>query len=150
MFDVLQTQNEQLFDDLWEHFARPTSWELYEDVEATWSELTQLGYQLAIASNFDARLLDIVAQLPPIASAQHVFISSQLGYRKPSKKFFAKIADALDCVASELLLVGDNETADFQGAVSAGWHAVHLVRSGKKLTSSQVNSLRDLPALLAT
>ena len=149
VFDVLQTDNQQLFDELWEHFARPSSWELFEDVEIAWSELTELGYQLAIASNFDARLLEIVQHLPPISTAKHVFISSQLGYRKPSKKFFAKIEDALGCEGNELLLVGDNETADYGGAVSAGWQAIHLVRRDEQLSSSQVHSLRELSELLA-
>lgn len=149
VFDVLQTNNEQLFDELWAHFALATSWALFDDVESTWNELTKRGYQLAIASNFDARLLKIVSELPTISSAAHVFISSQLGFRKPSKKFFAKIEAVLQCEGSELLLVGDNELADFRGAMAAGWQAIHLVRNGTLNSPKQVASLGELGSLLA-
>lgn len=146
VFEVLQTDNASIFDELWEHFARPDSWRLYEDVEPTWRKLVELNFQLAIASNFDARLLGILSELLP--AAQHIFISSALGFRKPSVKFFEAIQQELTCEPAELLLVGDSEHADFEGANRAGWQAIHLVRDKIDTALPQITTLAALPTLL--
>lgn len=145
VFDVLQTNQTAIFDELWEHFAQPSSWAVYEDVEVCWSQLREAGYRLAIASNFDARLLKIVAAKPILAKAEHVFISTHLGYRKPSPKFFTAIEAELGVRADQLAMVGDSEVADFQGAANAGWQAWHLIRDETRATASTITSLLNLP-----
>lgn len=149
VFDVLQTDNTHLFDDLWNHFALPSSWELYDDVGPTWTRLLDLGFQIAIASNFDARLLNIVQAKPVLSRASHVFISSQLGFRKPSTKFYDEIQRQLGCNKKELVMVGDSEAADFQGALEAGWQAFHLVRDESHATLPRISSLSALVSVLA-
>ena len=144
VFDVLRTNQTQIFDELWERFAQPTSWEVYEDVEPCWTKLLAAGHRIAIASNFDARLLNIVRAKPTLSQAEHVFISSQLGFRKPSSKFFAAIQSRLSVPAAELVMVGDSETADFQGALEAGWQAWHLVRDDAHAVPPKIASLQAL------
>ena len=147
VFDVLRTDKTQIFEELWEHFARPASWELFDDVEPTWNYLNEAGFRLAIASNFDARLLNIVQANPILASTRQVFLSSQLGYRKPSRRFFAEIETRLACDASELTLVGDSRVADFEGARNAGWNAFHLVRDQDATSPFVISSLLKLRSL---
>jgi len=149
VFDILQTDNSQLFDDLWNHFAEPSSWEVYDDVEPTWTRLLERGFKIAIASNFDARLVNIVAAKPTLSRASHVFISSQLGFRKPSPKFYAAIEQELNCEKDQLVMVGDSEVADLQGARSAGWQAWHLVRDEQNVAPPKISSLVELVSLLA-
>lgn len=129
VFDVIGSKNEQLFAKLWEHFADVANWRLYDDVSRVWQQIQQRGIGLAIASNFDARLLKIVDGLSPLNQSQHIFISSQIGYRKPSVHFFREIASRLNVDADELLMIGDSRHADFQGARDAGWQALHLDRN---------------------
>jgi putative hydrolase of the HAD superfamily len=112
-----------LFDELWEHFAQPTSWRVQEPLRSVWDELSAHGVTLGIASNFDARLARVCAGLPPLDQCQ-LFISSQIGYRKPHRKFFNAVESALGVSGVEILLIGDDLVNDVQGAVGAGWHSI--------------------------
>lgn len=143
VFEIVESENAQIFTDLWDHFANPHHWRLFDDVAPTWNWLAAEGFQLAIASNFDARLKNIVAALAPIRSAKTVFISSELGFRKPSLRFFRSIERELGQPAGTLLMIGDSLTADFQAAKAAGWQALHLDRRGTSCPSS-IRSLLDL------
>lgn len=146
--EVLKSSDPDLFDSLWDHFADPVHWRVYDDVNATWEWLEENQYAIAIASNFDRRLKDIVRALPPLSRTQELFCSSELGARKPSRTFFRRIASALRTEAKHLLLVGDNLQADFQGARQAGWQALHLVRQETTPRYPQIARLTDLIPLL--
>lgn len=150
VFDVLETDNVEIFDDLWQHFARPEHWRLFDDVAAVFSWLSERQYRIAIGSNFDARLHGIVAALPPIGDAEHVFISSELGHRKPGLEFFRAIESRIRMPAEKILLVGDSRHADYEGAVAAGWQALHLDRSADEEAKLPIiDSLRRLTVLLS-
>jgi len=63
--DVADGSNgSKLFDELWEFFAVPENWRIYPDVAECLSELKRQGYYIAIASNFDSRLIPIVRAFP--------------------------------------------------------------------------------------
>ena len=148
VFDVLETDCTAIFDDLWQHFAEPAHWRLYDDVALTWSWLEQQGYRLVIGSNFDARLLGIVSQLPPIHTAEQVFVSSQMGYRKPGPEFFRRIESALESSGERMLMVGDSLEADFKGAKNAGWQALLLDRQATVSGEHVIVSLESLTSIL--
>lgn len=153
VYEVLETDDARVFDDLWQHFAEPGSWRLFDDVASTWSWLVEQGFRIGIGSNFDARLLNIVAAMPPLAGAEQVFVSSKLGFRKPATEFFRAIEQQLGVEPDQLMLVGDSRHADFEGAVRAGWSAVWLDRSagGSSQTaesSDAISSLAELKVLL--
>jgi putative hydrolase of the HAD superfamily len=133
-----------LFECLWNHFARPTSWRLYEDAAVCWQSLKRAGFQVGIASNFDQRLLAICAGLPPLDHCEYIFPSSQLGWRKPAALFFRAIEEAMALKPDELMLVGDDWDGDYLAATSAGWHAVYLQRNGDSAASNSIRSLFDL------
>ncbi len=124
-----------LFDDLWGHFEEPGHWEVYSDVEACWWALQQHGIEIGLASNFDSRLASIVQSLHPLSSADYVFCSSQIGFRKPSPLFFQQIEEAIKCVSDEpsqqpvILMVGDDFENDCVAPRLAGWNAVWLNRA---------------------
>lgn len=139
-----------LFQDLWSHFARPSSWRLYEDVAGCLRTLRALGMTLGIASNFDDRLPGICGGLEPLEQYPHVFYSSGLGYRKPSPSFFARIESALQLDSAELLLVGDDLENDYAAALAAGWSAILLDRNGQSHDVECIKSLDDLAARIQT
>lgn len=128
--EVLDDVAEQaeLFADLWRHFAEPAHWSLYGDVPAAWQALSASGVQLAVASNFDARLQPVWQELHPAAVGSPLFVSSQLGYRKPGRAFFEKIQRELGVLPERILMVGDDEANDYHAARSAGWQALLLAR----------------------
>jgi len=100
---------EAIFADLWEHFARPTAWRAVPARQA--------------ASNFDERLQAIAATVEPLTLADHVFASSELGWRKPAAEFFRAVEERLGLRPAELVLVGDDPDLDIAAARRAGWHA---------------------------
>jgi putative hydrolase of the HAD superfamily len=146
--DVRGATAEVLFESLWEHFARPEHWRLYGDVPAALVELTRRGWRLAIASNFDARLRTVVAGHPALTACQPVFISSEIGFVKPDRRFFAAIEAALATRPEDLLLVGDDALHDIAGGQAAGWRTLRISRAGDRDSSPVLRTLADLPAWL--
>jgi putative hydrolase of the HAD superfamily len=114
---------EAIFADLWEHFARPTAWRAVPAGRDLALAARRAGLPVALASNFDERLQAIAATVEPLTLADHVFASSELGWRKPAAEFFRVVERRLGLRPAELLLVGDDPDLDIAAARRAGWHA---------------------------
>jgi putative hydrolase of the HAD superfamily len=123
-------RHEVIFDRLWEHFAKLGSWRAFDDVASCLGRLQRRALILGVASNFDARLINICRRLPELHHCKHVFCSSQLGWRKPATSFLRAIERSLNVEPQQILLVGDDLDADYQGALAAGWQAILLDRRG--------------------
>lgn len=137
---------DSLFDELWLHFASAENWQLYDDVESCWSQLKENGDRIVVASNFDSRLNDIVAQHEPLSLADAVYCSAEVGFRKPDPMFYKAVADSFEFGASdEIIMVGDDFENDYVGPVKFGWQAFHLDRRapprGNQHTISSLNAL---------
>jgi putative hydrolase of the HAD superfamily len=139
---------EALFEQLWDHFARPTNWRLFDDVAECLRRLGDRGLSLGVASNFDQRLIEICRGLSPLDGCDHYFVSSQIGFRKPACKFFRAIERATGLEPQQLMLIGDDWDADYRAAAAAGWHAVHLNRDSNVAASSCIRSLAHLDSAL--
>ena len=135
-----------LFQTLWDHFALPTSWALYPDVGSALANLKRFGLRIGVASNFDSRLLSICRNKPELKPVEWVFLSSVIGWNKPSPRFFEAVAARVSAESHELIMVGDHEVHDYQTPMSSGWTSFHLVREpGHLLASHQIASLAELP-----
>lgn len=115
---------EALFDDLWDHFARPDAWRPLEPGARLVRRALDAGCGVALASNFDERLVPLAAVLEPLTLATDVFASSEIGWRKPAREFFRVIEDRLGRKPHELALVGDDARLDVAAARAAGWHGL--------------------------
>jgi putative hydrolase of the HAD superfamily len=135
---------DDVFEELWDHFAAPAHWRLYPDVEWTWTELVHSGHQVGIASNFDARLEAVCRGLPQLSRADFLFHSAGLRVRKPAPEFYERIAQQLRLDPTCLVMVGDCPLADYAGAKQAGWHAVWLDRSAPASSPDRMANLRDV------
>ena len=134
--------SDAIFADLWEHFASPESWRplpegvrLMEDAKRSGAVVAgaalvraavDAGLVVALASNFDERLLAIAPVVAPLTLADHVFASSELGWRKPAPEFFREVERRLGRAAEELVLIGDDPALDIEAARRAGWQAVSI------------------------
>ena len=98
---------------------------------------------LAIASNFDSRLLHIAAQLPPLQQCSAVVVSSIVGYRKPHLRFFQAIQRELRIAAGNMVFVGDDQENDVVGARAAGIQSLLLDRKGPG-ESNTISSLLEV------
>jgi putative hydrolase of the HAD superfamily len=134
--DLAPNVADMLFEQLWDYYATPQAWMLYEDVADAWQRLAALGLTLGIASNFDSRFDQVRGGHPPLDQVQWCFVSSQVGYRKPSPKFFAAIASCLQLRPHEIMLVGDDPRSDYQAALAAGWQAVLVEPSRRTLVEA--------------
>jgi putative hydrolase of the HAD superfamily len=121
------------FAELYAHFARPEAWRADPDAAPTLQELAARGYVLGVASNYDRRLRSVVAGMPALRPVQHLVISSEVGWRKPAREFFAALCRSVGRDAGQILFVGDDRANDYDGARAAGLKA--LLVGGEAPTS---------------
>ena len=149
-------ESERLFHELWDHFADPTHWRVFDDVQTSWQRLQEMGLTLGIASNFDKRLVEICDAHAPMDTCTHRFWSAQLQSRKPSSDFFTRITETLGLDPAEMLMIGDDVTNDYFGARQAGWQSLLVVRKPGRSRAPEIpanhviKSLEQVAELLAS
>ncbi|MBX3413067.1 MAG: HAD-IA family hydrolase [Pirellulales bacterium] len=146
VFDDL-ADHESLFAHLWQHFALADHWRLFDDVTSCLTDLQARGMRLGVASNFDSRLRSICGDLAPLDRLPALFISSELGYRKPHAGFFRHIEQALGLSPDRLLMIGDTPTNDYYAALAAGWQALLIDRHDRHRDVPDEHRLRSLAEL---
>jgi putative hydrolase of the HAD superfamily len=113
-----------IFADLWEHFGQVEAWQPLAHGSDLLRQAIDAGATVALASNFDERLLAIAERLEPLSWVPHVFASSEIGWRKPAPEFFQWVQRRLGCEPAEVLLVGDDPELDVAAARRAGWRSL--------------------------
>jgi putative hydrolase of the HAD superfamily len=134
------------FDELFAHFARAESWVLYPDAGEVLRALSQRGLTLAVVSNFDSRLIDILQGLGVADRFDGIFVSSAMGYAKPDRRIFDAILNARRLVPEQVLHVGDSIANDIAGAANAGIKGILIDRKGACETAgiTRVASLKEI------
>ena len=88
-------------------------------------------YKLVLASNYIGewarRILESNNWLPYFHGS---LISSDCGFRKPSRQFFLELLKICGASPSEVLMIGDSVVSDVYGATAAGLKSVLLDRDG--------------------
>jgi putative hydrolase of the HAD superfamily len=143
------SQVDSIFDCLWDHFAQPTSWEVFPDAIDAIELCSERGVAWCIGSNFDARLHRVVAGLSQLTKCRRVFCSSEVGFDKPAVDFFHEIEKSLGVSSNQLLMVGDDVRLDAIAAEKAGWIGLWLNREPEKTpidfdAPPQLTSLAEL------
>lgn len=114
----------------------------FPEVERTLTELNSRGILVGVCSNL---------ALPYVAPVRthlghlvdEAIWSCAVGALKPDRKIFQIASERLGVEAGEILMVGDNYTADVAGARKAGLNALHLDRHHGK------GDLRNLDDMLS-
>ena len=78
-----------------------------------------------------------------------IFISEDIGYEKPDKRFFEPVIDKLGeygISKDECIIVGDSDSSDIQGGINAGIRTVHYTN---ELKSKADETISDLSMVLA-
>ena len=133
------------FAALWDTFSRPEAWTVHPEGPGLLRELAARGSTVGIASNFDARLLGIVAGLPDLVPFRdRCVVSSLVGWRKPAPEFFAAVETAAGCDSDRILYVGDDLRNDIRGATAAGLRAVLYDPGDRSPDTPRIRRLRDL------
>ncbi len=133
VFAALPGATEELFRELYFHFAQPSAWSVPPEAAAALAELHRRGFRLGMASNYDSRLSSVVNGTPALAPVRdRLVISSLVGVRKPGLRFFTDgVLPVMAVPADEILFVGDDHENDYRGATAAGMRAVLLDPMGK-------------------
>ena len=78
-----------------------------------------------------------------------IFISEDIGFEKPDKRFFEPVIDKLreyGIEKNECVIVGDSDSSDIQGGINAGIRTVHYT---DELRSRADATISDLSLVLA-
>jgi putative hydrolase of the HAD superfamily len=109
----------ELHRQLFEAFADPALWRVYDDVPPMLARWRAGGLRLAVVSNFDSRLGGLLAGLGLAEHFGPVVVSSRAGAAKPSPRPFLLALEALGLTADQAWHVGDSPE-DESGARAAG------------------------------
>ena len=123
----------QLFDDLWDHYAQPEAWFLYEDTLPALEAARDRTDRLVVVSNFDSRLFPLLDHFGVTDFFDLIVNSAAVRSRKPDPGIFLHTLNLLNASPADCFHVGDNHLNDVQGARAAGLNAFHLTRPTKSL-----------------
>jgi len=126
--------------------TRKTRW--FPNVKKTLAMLRKKGYRLGLISNTHWRITDDVRK-----EFEKFFdvitLSYEHGYAKPYPSIFLTTAERFGVDANQCLHVGDDPTADVQGAKSAGMKAVFIKRKNVRADADvEITRIAELEALL--
>lgn len=112
-----------------------------EDNKKTLEYLRKLDYRFALISNFDYaptayRLLD---QYKLRQYFEKIYISIEVGWRKPHKNIFQIALDECGINSKEVIHVGDNFAADIVGSYNLGIDSIWLNRKDEELVHDTVS-----------
>ena len=138
---------DELFEELWELFARGEPWKLADQAVQTLTTLKDKNYRLAVLSNNDSRLRSVLCELQVDHLFEHLFISSELGFEKPQREIFQAVEDTLQVNPQEIMHLGDSYSRDYLGAQESGWNPV-LYGSGTQ-AKAHIQKFSELLNLLS-
>lgn len=139
---------EGYFAAVYERFAGPDAWRVFDDVLPTLEALNQRGIRLAVISNWDERLEPLLDRLDLQRHFEAVVVSCHAGFTKPSPEIFCFALERLAIAPAAVLHIGDSQAEDVTGAQAAGLRTRLLKRDAPPVAGERVDSLRELVAVL--
>lgn len=140
--------SDKFFSELYERFAEPISWRVFDDVLPALDTLASRGIRLGVISNWDERLRGLLRKLKLECYFQTLAISREVGFPKPSRVIFRQAAAELDLRPEAILHIGDSLEMDIAGARAAGFQALQIHRSAQNPADGQLHSLAGLSAII--
>lgn len=143
------TLTDDAFTMLADHFRRAESWAVFDDVIPVLDELARRGFALAIVSNWDSYLPQLLERKGIAGRFAAVSVSAIEQTGKPGAEIFLRTCRRLDVAPAEALHVGDSPREDLEGATSAGLQALLLDRKDQyRNIANRIRSLAEIPAKL--
>lgn len=111
--------------------------------------LRQEGVRVAVVSNWDCSLPEVLARVGLAGLLDGVVTSAQAGAAKPDPAIFRAALELVGVPAERALHAGDSLIEDVQGPAGAGIKAVLVDRSGTRRTPGvrTISNLRELSGL---
>ena len=129
-------------------------WELMEWIPFAEDALKELSkkYICCIASNAGysdtALMIEALKRVGAEKYFNYFYTSKDLGYEKPDKRFFQKIAEEINVTPKECLMLGNDYNKDIVGAKAVGMKTIYF---NEKLITGDfpdadiiINSMKEL------
>lgn len=116
--------------------------------------LKKNGYRLFIISNFDhaKTVYNLLEKFHINPYFQKIFISEEIGWRKPSEKIFNFVIEKTKIDTDRTILIGDDCLADVQGAKNLGIDVIWINRKNASSNNScpdyKIKDLKEIKQLL--
>ncbi len=136
--------SQTFFAELYDRFAAPETWRIYEDVIRTLETLAARGLKLGVISNWDQRLRPLLQKLKLAGFFESIVVSCEVGFSKPSRGIFEHAVRKLGLAPGAVLHVGDSHLMDVRGARAAGLLSFLLCRTGSAAKPGRIKSLHEL------
>jgi putative hydrolase of the HAD superfamily len=124
---------EAFFEEVYLFFSTADAWGIYPEVLEVLEQLRDHEIELAVLSNWDARLHTV---LDGCSLGEHLprrFISAELGWEKPDPAIYRHVVESLRIKPEAILSVGDDPKNDVEGPRRAGWQALQIERPKRDL-----------------
>ena len=119
-----------LLDELYAAFSNPEVWKLYPETETTLGAIRNRGIQMAVISNWDRRLPEILDNLDLTRWFRTITVSAIEGVEKPAPGIFDATLHRLGIRPEEAVHVGDSPLEDYDGSKAVGMSPVLIDRPG--------------------
>ncbi|XP_038638259.1 haloacid dehalogenase-like hydrolase domain-containing protein 3 [Scyliorhinus canicula] len=145
-----------LAENLYREFCSAKNWEVFSDVKDTLIHCDKLGIHMAVISNFDSRLEQILANCDLRQHFQFVLTSEDVGISKPDHRIFIKALGLAKVEPEQAMHIGDHVLKDYLAAKAVGMESYLICREKEQLTEAEelvpkahiLHSLQQLNSLL--
>lgn len=132
-----------LVDWLWDEQPRANLWRAeIPGMVALARELSARGVRVAVLSNSEGGLADLLAEIGIADAFAAVIDSGRIGIEKPDRRIFDHALAVLGATRPGIH-IGDSWPADIAGALGAGWRAIWFGRRATPVADPRVAIARD-------
>jgi putative hydrolase of the HAD superfamily len=135
------------FSEVYDFFRGREAWKLFDDVIPTLDELRNRGLRLAIISNYDSRIDDLLRDFEIEHFFDGVHISTRVGAAKPDRDIFLSALRCHQVEPGKAIHVGDGLREDIEGASAVGMRAVLIDRNRSYPSNNELIRIRRLDEL---
>lgn len=109
----------------------------FDDIIYNLDKLQDLGYKIILISDgLAVKQYEKLIRLGILEYFSEVFISEEIGLKKPSPKFYQYCIETMGASPSESMYIGDRLDHDIEPAKEIGMHTILIHRGGKYDPSS--------------
>ncbi|XP_072422448.1 haloacid dehalogenase-like hydrolase domain-containing protein 3 [Chiloscyllium punctatum] len=145
-----------LAENLYRGFSSAKNWEVFNDVKDTLIHCDRLGIHMAVISNFDRRLEQILTNCNLRQHFQFVLTSEDFGIGKPDPRIFIKALSLAQIQPKQATHIGDDLQKDYLAARAVGMESYLLCREKEQSAGAKglvpkthiLHSLQQLIGLL--
>ncbi|MDX2031314.1 MAG: HAD-IA family hydrolase [Blastocatellia bacterium] len=134
---------EAFFAEVFEFFRTTEAWYVFDDVIPTLTSLRERGVRMAVISNFDSRLDDLLRAFGLDSYFDAVHLSTRLGAEKPDPAIFRAALRHHGIEPAQALHIGDRVEADIAGAEACGIRALLIDRKNGATSPMRLGRLEE-------